>query len=296
MLCVLQRLQGTEPAPADAGEHFRLLAFAAARLDRQPEVRDAVARWSAAVPGLRLQRDAVPPVIWRAWLDVRLQHARSSLDLQPRAGSDAVALPAAFTASQLAHLPPPARSDRDDSGDARFGVDLLVGSASAGFGEGLGAEVDLGLCVGRAEVSDLRRCWLGVGLLGRGLLLTGETSASGVLAAFGLQATLRPLTWLPNAEVSLDVGGGMLQLSTPPLALASAELSSAGGTVPVGGATLRYVFAPSGGVSLRAGVRVVAVAGDPHAFGYAGITLGVAFAPLPRRREPQHHGTEAEKR
>ena len=296
MLCVLQRLHGTDPPPADAAEHFRLLAFAAARLDRQPEVKDAVARWAAAVPGLRLQRDAVPPVIWRAWLDVRLHHARSSLDLQPRAGSDAVALPSPFTASHLAHLPPPSRSDRDDSGDARFGIDLVAASASGGFGEVFGAEVDLGLCLGRAEGGDERRCWLGVGLLGRGLFLTGDTSASGVLAAFAVQATLRPLAGLPNLEASLDLGGGMLQLSTALPDLAAGETSSAAGTVPVGGAAFRYVSAPAGAVSLRLGARVVVVAGDPHTFGYAGLTVGVAFTPLPRRRKPQHHGAEAEKR
>ena len=204
MACVIQRL---ENAPGDAAERWRMLAFAAARMDRAGLSRRAFAAWIGLDVGHRLDRQSTAPGIWRHYAAALLQVHGDQLDLEPRLEPPAVLPPAAVTGLELPHFAPPPRSARDHSRDYALCLGATVGMPLDGAGMAPGVALGLGLHLSAlwrlaAEVGWLRHPDGGDGLGG---------DPPGTLIHAALRADV---LWLSGAAgelgFGLAVGGGQL--------------------------------------------------------------------------------------
>ena len=154
MLCVIERLDdtATPPDPKAAAEHHRLLALAAARMDRHGLARRAFAAWIRLDPERhRLARGSVSEAVRRDWAAAWLVVHGKKLDLEPREPPAPAPLPAPVTAGDLPAFPPPPRSDRDKASGVRldlFATALLDGAVGTGLGGDsplLGGGIAIGL-------------------------------------------------------------------------------------------------------------------------------------------------------
>jgi len=126
LTCVVDRLQNS---PSKQPERWRMLAFAAARLDRHQLARSAFAGWIALDAAHRLQRDVTPPAIWRDYAAALIAVHGDQLDLKPRLEPPAVLPAAAATGTTLPRFAPPPRSKRDQNTDFALWFGGLVGRA-----------------------------------------------------------------------------------------------------------------------------------------------------------------------
>lgn len=266
LLCVIATLQGAEPAAAEAAEHYRLLAFALARLDRPAEARAAMERWQQAAPQARLERSQVPPSVWSAWYAAKLATVLPHLDGRVRAGADAVPLPERATASVLPHFAPPPRSDRDRASDVVIDFEGLVGAGPMSVPWAGGVAVELTLCGGS-------RCAVRAGVRGRGLVLGGPDLTEGVAASLGAVVVWRPSAAAPWLELAADAGGGTLTVSG-----ARDDLPASGGQGAVG-AVVRGRWQVGAVARVGAGVGASAMIGADGVQAWAGLQLGVSLQP-----------------
>lgn len=249
--CVVQLLETVTVSAADAPERWRLLGFAAARLDRHELARKAFAEWIALSPGHRLDRAMTPPAIYQDYSAALLERHGGELDLTPRTGDRPQAPVSSPQVSELPVFAPPPRSERDQATDFAFyaglGITETDGIVRANpvdhLGGFLGIEHDVG---GRFRLGPQ----LGVWQYGAPSAAGGDSAR---LTAFGLM----------RAGVLLGGGGGHS---------VEAWLGLGGGYDPdedVAGAVapaVRYTFRPAAGRSRIAVTCEVAavtlVAGD----------------------------------
>ncbi|MEY3013177.1 MAG: hypothetical protein RIT45_1912 [Pseudomonadota bacterium] len=262
--CVIEQLAGVTPTAEQAAEHLRLLAFAYARLDRTAEARAVFARWIALSRNHRLAAGAVPQNVWAAYSAALLDSVRGSLDLQSKAGADAVPLPPAATAGTLPHIPPPPRSERDRGNDVEVELGLL-GGLQPGGAPVVGVAGHLGLLLGGGAGQ--------VGLALRGARLIGEptpdlASGGGLFAGFGLRGALRPLGIDSALEVAADLGGGVLQRDG-----AASQVRAAIG------AAIRYAPPPRAGVGLSVALAPTVWMGGDAPEIFVSASIGVVLRP-----------------
>lgn len=202
MACVIARLEGARGAQP---ERWRLLAFAAARMDRHDLARQAFATWLGLDARHRLSRETTPPAIWRDYTAALLQVHGAALDLKPRAGPPAVLPPEAVTAVALPRYPLPPREARDRATDFSGSLGLTAGLALPGASPAFGAALDMGLHVGPR--------WR-AGLFLAGLQLPRwAPDPAGLLVCGGLQPAVRLGDGGWGELVALmDVGAGQKAL------------------------------------------------------------------------------------
>lgn len=177
MPCVLKLLRGAQPQAAQAAEHWRMLAMAAARLDQHRVARDAFGRWIQLDPrGHRLEKSTSAPVIYRDWAAAWLHVHRASLDMSPRRPPPPAPLPTAVTVGELPRFVPPPRSQRDAADDTVFSIGPVLGplhrsDRSGWVGLHLGVERLVGesLCFGVAA-----------SVMGRGHAVTDADPRTGI--------------------------------------------------------------------------------------------------------------------
>lgn len=137
-------------APAEQGERWRLLAFAASRLDQRGAARRAFARWIALSPSHRLERASTLPGIYADYAAALIEVLGSDLDRTPQLDHRAqVAVPLPAPADWPRFAPPP-RSARDNARDFLFAFGLLgslhlkaaAGSPADHLGAQLGVELE----------------------------------------------------------------------------------------------------------------------------------------------------------
>jgi hypothetical protein len=249
--CVVQLLETANASAADAPERWRLLGFAAARLDRHDLARKAFAEWIALSPTHRLDRTMTPPAIYQDYTAALLERHGAELDLTPRTGDRPQAPVPPTQVVALPKFAPPPRAERDQATDFAFYAGIAVAEYDGIVGANpvdhlggfLGIEHDVG---GRFRLGPQ----LGVWQYGAPNDVGGETAR---LTAFGLM----------RAGVLLAGGGGHS---------VEAWLGLGGGYEPdedVAGAVapaVRYTFRPAAGRSKIAVTCEVAavtlVAGD----------------------------------
>lgn len=204
MACVLQRLESTA---SEAPERWRMLAFAAARLDRAALSRQAFAAWIGSSPSHRLERQSTAPTVWRHYAAALLQVHGGKLDLTPRVQPPAVLPPGAVTGVTLPRFPPPPRSKRDDNRDFALCLGLPLGLPLDRAGLAPGLRLLLGL-----HLSPVWRAALEVGGL---RYPDGGDGLGGDPPGTLIQAAVRAdLLWLQGAAgelgFGLAAGGGQL--------------------------------------------------------------------------------------
>lgn len=120
--CAVDLLQPDAALPPDAPqarqiERWRLLGFAAARLDRADVAKAAFAQLLRLDPKHRLDRDATPPVVWRAFAAAWLQVHGAGLDLEPQVQAHPILpVPKPQPRDWPRYAPPP-KSGRDAARD-----------------------------------------------------------------------------------------------------------------------------------------------------------------------------------
>ena len=204
MACVIQRL---EQAPGDAPERWRMLAFAAARLDRASLSRRAFAAWIGLHSSHRLDRQSTAPAVWRHYAAALLQVHAGQLDLEPRLEPPAVLPPAAVTGVELPRFAPPPRSRRDQNRDFALCLGVTAAAPMDGSGVAPGMELLVGL-----HISPVWRLGLQIGALRHP---DGGGGLSGDVHGILTHAALRTdALWLQGAAgefgVGLAAGGGQL--------------------------------------------------------------------------------------
>lgn len=262
--CVIEQLQGREPDPSQAGEHLRLLAFAYARLDRTSEARAVFARWIALSPNNRLAAGAVPPNVYAAYSAALLDSVRGALDLQPKAGADALPLPPEVTPGALPHIPPPPRSSRDHGSDVEIAIGL--GGAYQPGGAPL-----VGIDGHFAALTAERTASIGVALRGGRLIGApdpGSAAGGGILAGFGVRGAWRPLEGLRALELAVDLGGGVLQRD--------GDVPSVRAAI---GAAIRYAPPPVRAAGWSVGLGAHSWLGDGSPSTFVGLTVAIVLRP-----------------
>ena len=149
--CVLTVLAGALLAAEQQGERLRLLAFAAARLDRHAEARQHFAAWLQLPQKPRLDRALTPPTIYEDYSAALLALYSDRLELSPQLANDGEVMPAAPTATDLPRFAPPPRGDGGGIPPATYLVGLHGslpaaahwGPPGAHLGMELGIELDL---------------------------------------------------------------------------------------------------------------------------------------------------------
>lgn len=158
MGCVVRLLEHAEVPAGDAAERWRLLAFAASRLDRRALARSAFAAWIRLDPKHKLERDSTPPGIWQDYTAALLAVRGGELVTEPQLAVDTRVVPVRPDATDLPKAPLPPRSDRDKARDFRFLAGLrasaAVGHGLASVGQALGGQLAV-------ELQLSQRWWLG---------------------------------------------------------------------------------------------------------------------------------------
>lgn len=137
-------------APAEQGERWRLLAFAASRLDQRLAARKAFGRWIALAPSHRLERASTLPGVYADYAAALIDVLGADLDRTPQLDHRAqLAVPVPAPADWPRFAPPP-RSPRDNARDFLFAFGLLgsvhlkapAGSPGDHLGAQLGVELE----------------------------------------------------------------------------------------------------------------------------------------------------------
>ncbi len=113
LACVLRVLGAAAVAPDQESEKFRLLAFAAARLDQHDAARQHFAAWVKTSPKNRLERATTPPGIFQDYSAALLAAQTDALDWTPQVQNQPVLPPVAVTPSDLPRFAPPQRQSSD---------------------------------------------------------------------------------------------------------------------------------------------------------------------------------------
>jgi len=113
LACVLRVLASATVAPGQESEKFRLLAFAAARLDQHDAARQHFAAWLKASPHNRLERATTPPAVYQDYTAALLAAQTDALDWTPQVENRAVLAPLAVTPTDLPRFAPPPRQAGD---------------------------------------------------------------------------------------------------------------------------------------------------------------------------------------
>lgn len=137
------------PAP-EQGERWRLLAFAASRLDQRAAARKAFARWIALAPSHRLERASTPPGIYADYAAALIDALGADLDRTPQLEPRAQVPVPVPTPAEWPRFAPPPRSARDNARDFLFAFGLLgsvhlkaaAGSPVDHLGAQLGVELE----------------------------------------------------------------------------------------------------------------------------------------------------------
>jgi hypothetical protein len=146
LACVIALLEPAPPQPLypeSAAERLRLLAFAAARLDRHDLAQTAFSRWID--DGHRLDATTTPPVVFADYSAAMVRKLTPLLDVTPQIDHRPQLPAPAMTAADLPRFPPPPRSSRDAARDIGF---RLAGNGAGGPGHlvpGLGVAIGLDL-------------------------------------------------------------------------------------------------------------------------------------------------------
>ncbi len=123
--CVVRTLSPNEAvadsAPlADRAERWRMLAFAAARLDRHDLAQHAFVHWLQLDPSHHLDRASTPPVVWQDYAAAWLQVRGGDLDLRPVVPDHPQLQAPVLTPRDWPKFAPPPRSNRDQARDFVF--------------------------------------------------------------------------------------------------------------------------------------------------------------------------------
>ncbi len=113
LACVLRVLSGAAVAPGQESEQFRLLAFAAARLDQHDAARQHFAAWLNLSPHNRLERATTPPNVYQDYTAALLAAQTDALDWTPQVENHAVLAPLGVTPTDLPRFAPPPRVHSD---------------------------------------------------------------------------------------------------------------------------------------------------------------------------------------
>ncbi len=113
LACVLRILTEAAVTPAQESEKFRLLAFAAARLDQHDAARQHFAAWLKLSPHNRLERATTPPTVYQDYTAALLAAQTDALDWTPQVENHAVLAPLGVTPTDLPRFGPPSRLQSD---------------------------------------------------------------------------------------------------------------------------------------------------------------------------------------
>jgi hypothetical protein len=113
LACVLRVLGDAAVTPAQESEKFRLLAFAAARLDQHEAARKHFAAWVQLAPTNRLERATTPPGIFQDYCAALLAAQSDALEWAPQVENQPVLPAVAVTPSDLPRFAPPGRIASD---------------------------------------------------------------------------------------------------------------------------------------------------------------------------------------
>ena len=210
MGCVVRTLEAVDPpatATATASDHWRLLGFAAARLDRHPLARKAFRAWIGLRPGNRLAASDTPPIVYEDYVAALLVAHSADLDLDGRLAWRPVLPAPAVTATDLPVPAPPAPAPRDRAGDIVLSIGVpVVWPLRSVDRAAYAANFGLGLALESTVTSSLR---LGIDLRGLRLEPAAGQGQALLLPLGGVRAT-----WIATGGdwgelgTSLVVGGG----------------------------------------------------------------------------------------
>lgn len=226
--CVIAALEKTAfDLPADRAEGLRLLAFAAARMDRHDLARKAFAAWIVLSDQHRLDRASTPPNVYQDYAAALLQAHKAELDLTPQLEHQPQLPAPPAKVEDLPHFAPPPRAQRDQARDFGFyfgpaaSLIVLKGSTTEVYGAFVSQfAIDL----------DLSPQWrLGIA--------TGAVAGKNV---FGFaQLRVAHALWL-DEEATLDGVVGLGVAMGRPRGCHADEDCSADPTLPLISPTLRY--------------------------------------------------------
>ena len=226
--CVIQTLEHTAfEMTADRAEALRLLAFAAARMDRHDLARKAFAAWIALSDQHRLDRASTPPNVYQDYAAALLQAHKAELDLTPQLEHQPQLPAPPAKVEDLPRFPPPARAQRDEARDFGFyfgpaaSLIVLKGSTTEVYAAPAGQfAIDL----------DLAPQWrLGVA--------AGAVSGKSVFG-FAQLRVAHPLWQSEDAALDAVVGAGVAM--GRPRGCHADEDCGASPTLPLLSPTLRY--------------------------------------------------------
>lgn len=125
--CVLRVLTPDAAVPdsaplPDRVERWRLLAFAAARLDKHDVAQRAFGQWLSLEPAAHLDRATTPPVVWNDYAAAWLLVHGGELGLQPVVADHPQLAPPVLTPRDWPKFAPPPRSGRDQARDFVFAM------------------------------------------------------------------------------------------------------------------------------------------------------------------------------
>jgi hypothetical protein len=109
LACVLRVLGEGTVTPAQEAEKFRLMAFAAARLDQHEQARQYFTAWLKLAPQNRLERATTAPTVYQDYTAALLAAQTDALDWTPQVENHAVLPPLAVTPTDLPGFAPPPR-------------------------------------------------------------------------------------------------------------------------------------------------------------------------------------------
>lgn len=147
--CVLQLLENAEVDPQFIAERWRLLAHAAARLDRHDLARKAFEAWIGLSNSHRLDRATTLPAVWQDYQAALLARFATELDLTPQVAHVPVLPAPPATVADLPRYGPPPKSARDSAADFSFAIQTMAAvhptrAAVPGFpGGGVGIDLHL---------------------------------------------------------------------------------------------------------------------------------------------------------
>ena len=119
---VLELLAKAEVPPAEASERLRLLAIAAARLDRHADARTWFAAWVQLSPSNRLERQTTLPIVYQDYTAALLASRSGELDWTPHIEHETQLLPMAVTPTEFPRFVPPPRGQGVTRLDIRYAL------------------------------------------------------------------------------------------------------------------------------------------------------------------------------
>ncbi|MBM4346019.1 MAG: hypothetical protein FJ100_21810 [Deltaproteobacteria bacterium] len=248
-------------------ERWRLVGFAAARLDRPDQARAAFAHLLRLAPTFHLDRDATPPVVWRAFAAAWLQVHGAGLDLQPAVHAHPHLPTPTSRPGDWPRFAPPPRSGRDNARDYVLTVAPTLSIVLDRAGHFVKKPIDhVGVLLG---LQTEPWPWLRAGLILHGVRWN-DGARSRLRNDLGLCVHGRVAQWNHGRlEVAVELAG-------------SIDTSASGGAWGAAGAGLRYHTRPA-----RGSVGWTVSIGDRQALGGQGenqliLAIGLALQPAAR--------------